>query len=157
MKLASALRALPLLLVGAACGGAPEASGPPELLYGVEECDRCRMILSEPRYAAAAQAPDGAELAFDDLGCLVRSLDPQAAEGWRAWVHDHSTGEWLTAGEAVYVESPDLPTPMGYGLAAFARRSEAERFGREHQGALLSWQQVLARAGEGTPSTPHRD
>lgn len=138
-----------LLLVGvlAACGGGDASpAAPPEILYGVDECAYCRMIVSDPHHAAVARSPEGEEARFDDLGCLAEFLQA-APDGtaWKAWVHPRGESEWRPAEEALYVLLPDLVTPMGSALAAFASDEQARQAAPE--GAdLLTWTELLAES-----------
>lgn len=138
-----------------ACGrAAPE--GPPEIRYGLDACDRCRMTIDDPRFAAALRTQDGEVLRYDDIGDLVAELEERGIEGGEAWLHDYEDGGWIRAAEAVLVRT-DLPTPMGSGLAAFADRSAAERLVAERGGQLLEWsalagdREVLEQDNQPTP------
>jgi copper chaperone NosL len=61
-------------------------------------------------------------------------------------VADYDSHEWLAAPEAFYMQSPELPTPMGSGLAAFHDRSAAETLAAQLGGRLLTWEEVLTEA-----------
>ena len=108
-----------LLLTG--CG--EQTTGPVDLRFDRVTCERCRMVLSDPRHAAQVRvtAADGRSLvhAFDDLGCAVIWLESRPerdAPGTEVWVSDWRTGDWIDAASAAYVA--DQVTPMGYGLGA---------------------------------------
>jgi len=141
-------------LAGASACGRPVSSGPPELRLGVDACDGCGMAISEPRYAAAVLAEDGPErkvLKFDDVGCLARwEAGAQSSTVRGRWVHDRTSGAWIVAATATYVQARDLITPMGSALAAFATRSDAEALVAERGGEVLSWDAILARARDGS-------
>jgi len=131
-----------LLLV--ACGASEPRPVP--IAWNEDICSHCRMAISQPELAAEAVGTAGRVEMFDDIGCLVEWLrEPDAPEGLTPFVTDRPTGEWLRADEAVFVQSPELPTPMGYGLAAFADREAARSLARELGGSLLSWHEVRAR------------
>lgn len=102
-----------------ACGGA-EPAGPPELRLGLDECSYCRMIISEPRFAAAGRRDDGEEARFDDLGCLLHFRAERGATRWTFWLQDATGGGWLAAEEAWIAHDPATITPMGHGNLAFA-------------------------------------
>lgn len=140
-----ALAALALL---AACArGVPEA-GPPEIHAGADECDHCRMILSDPRFAAAAVDASGETARFDDLACLLNYLAGWGERPLSAWVQDYDRSGWLRAEAASFVRLPHLPTPMGSHLVAVSSRDRAEELGREGaDGEVLHWRDLLA-AGE---------
>lgn len=145
----AAVCGLPGVVLGAllaltACGGSG-GSEPPDMQYGLDECAHCRMIVSEPRHAAALVYADGRTLRFDDLGCLVGHLESAPVEpNGRIWVHD-ADGRWLDAREAVYRQAPDETTPMGYGFLAV-------RIDEGSGANLLDWSRlpaaVLARQAE---------
>lgn len=142
-------RVLPvlLLLAGAlACGGGASPAAPPEIVYGADECAHCRMIVSDPRHAAAARSPRGDEARFDDLGCLAEHLRA-APDGtaWQAWVHAEGEADWRRAEETWYVHLPDLVTPMGSGLAAFAGEARA-REAAAVEADVLTWTELLAES-----------
>lgn len=128
------------LLLFAGCSAAGP-TGPPEIRYGEEECSRCRMIVGEPRFAAAARLDQEVRI-FDDLGELFET--PLQA-GEQAWVHDAESGAWIDARAATYVRFSDLKSPMGYGLLAFADQARARVRAASQGGTVLSFQQAAKR------------
>lgn len=99
---------------------------PPVIRYGEDICAECRMIVSEPKFTAALY--DGREWKkFDDIGCMDIYRQKQSVSG-TAWVHDHTTEQWLPNERAVRVFSKNLRTPMGYGKAAFSSQEAAKNF-----------------------------
>lgn len=137
------MRRLGLLLAGvlslSAC--AAEEAGPPEILYGLEECSACGMIISEERYAAAVTEAGAETLKFDDLGCMLRSRDRIAADAG-IWVHDVDTGEWVDGTAAWYLRSEPTLTPMGSGVLAFSAREVALRRGGSGE-EVYDWNELL--------------
>lgn len=140
-------RALPWLAISylllAGCGG---RAGPdvPEILYGEDICDRCRMVISEERHAAGALV-EGREYRFDDPGCLREFLESESGGALAAaWVHDQ-TGSWLRAEEAWFVEDPERGTPMASGILAFGSEEAAAAAGRRHGGEPVRWVELAGR------------
>jgi nitrous oxide reductase accessory protein NosL len=145
---------LPLLLLltvlVAACGGGPDTTAPPEILYGQDVCDRCNMIISEERFAAAYWTTGGVARRFDDVGGMLAYYYEESEEVASFWVHDYAGGRWLPAEEATYAFAPDLITPMGFGVVALATAAEAEALAAGHEGAhVLTFDQLLAEAEAG--------
>ncbi len=102
------------------CFGETE-TGPVKIVYGRDTCDYCRMIISDPRFAAQIRRGPGATAyKFDDIGDAVFFLDEQA---WKAedavefWVMDVDKGRtWLDARAVYYLTG--LQSPMAYGFGA---------------------------------------
>lgn len=114
-----------LTVAAAACAAGPPP--PAALDTRSDTCRNCRMVASDPHFAAQIVA-DGEEPAFfDDLGCLREYLGRQRLlpQGAAIYVADHRTGAWVPASSAVYTRLLGPATPMGGGLAAHA--DEASR------------------------------
>lgn len=135
---------LALCLVGmlaAACS--PAADGPPEIVVDHSTCAHCGMLISEPRYAAAFRI-DGRDSVFDDVGCLLQSLqDESASAAAEVWFRDVDDGSWLTADEAVFVHAAGLPTPMAGGIVATKSREDADELAARRAGEVLATFEAL--------------
>lgn len=151
-------RLLPAMVIGlvaAACGSGAES--PPDLSLGRDVCDRCGMIISEARFAAAYWVGDENWL-FDDIGGMLVFADMAGdIDRMSAWVHDYDSEEWINAEDAFYVMESSIQTPMDFGVAAFADRSRADSFAAEHSTSAVSWVALVdkAKVGEIEPSGRH--
>ncbi len=119
----------PLAAFLAACGkkgGWPE--GMAEIKWDRDTCVRCRMVISDRRFAAQLRGgPKETVFKFDDIGCLVFWMKEQAEKyPWmaepatRQWVADFNSRSreemrWLDPKRALYVTRT---SPMGYNFAA---------------------------------------
>jgi copper chaperone NosL len=121
------------LLLAAGC--AAHADGPPDIVLDRDACSHCGMLISDTRHAAALRTADGAVRVFDDIGCL-RNAAGQAV-GARMWVHDAADGSWMDAGEATFVVSPEVRTPMAGGVLAFRRAADAEQGAAKYHGRIV--------------------
>ena len=115
-----------LLPQGAGCSDVEPSDGPGRIRFDRDTCERCRMLISDYRFAAQARV-DGARAAYkyDDIGCAVihlKHLDRDTDASTRIGVADlTSTGErvvWREARTARYL--PGRSSPMGYDHAAVA-------------------------------------
>ena len=104
-------RALAATALLAACG---PAQGPEPIAWDEEPCAHCRMLISDPAFAAQLRAGDGSVESFDDPGCLLAQLGERRPR--EIWFHHLREGRWI-AGDRVAFE-PVPRTPMGYGLGA---------------------------------------
>jgi len=108
-----ALAALALLLALGACGP-PE--GPRPIAWDREPCAHCRMLISDPAFAAQLQLADGTVESFDDPGCLFARLAAQPGPVHALWFHHLREDRWLRGDAVAFVRV--APTPMDFGFGA---------------------------------------
>ncbi|MFZ5896941.1 MAG: hypothetical protein ACOY0T_38140 [Myxococcota bacterium] len=96
-----------------ACRGSANPTDPP---WGKQACANCRMLVSDPRFAAQALSPVGERVYFDDIGCLVSYLADKPGVK-KSWVRD-ANGTWLEAASARY--RGGATTPMDFGISVDA-------------------------------------
>jgi len=128
MKFLKLILLIPVFLFLTACEE-EQTTGAVKIRWDREICARCAMAVSDRNYSA--QVRGGREgkkpkvYKFDDVGCAVIWLDKQ---NWKddprteIWVNEYSTGKWIDARKAWYVEMKN--TPMDYGLGAQTAKAE---------------------------------
>jgi copper chaperone NosL len=131
-----------LLLLGAC------ETGPREITVGAEECSHCRMIVSEDRFAAQVRTEQGRTHVFDSIECLVEYVqDAERQQGEQfsgMWVSNFlDPGSWLEARQAYYLQSPELRSPMGLNLSAYATEGDLHAHRSEFGGEVFDWAGVL--------------
>ncbi len=119
------------------------ATGPPSVRLGDSVCAQCNMIISDERWATATiiEGPRGGEpRLFDDFNCQVafESEHPDTAALAR-WSHSFTTSEWIQTQNAYFLMSPNLRTPMGSQVAAFATQAELDGARRELTGNEMTF------------------
>jgi copper chaperone NosL len=136
-----------LALVTAACGAS--AAGPPTIAIDATACSYCGMLVSEPEYAAAYRPAGGEPWIFDDIGCMVKALRHEKAPIVEIWVQDAAGGGWIDAGEAVFVSSPNIRTPMHGGILAYPTARAAADAAAGHGGDVIaSFTDLMNRTGD---------
>lgn len=126
----------------AACGN-DKQTGPVDVKWDRDSCQRCQMMLSERNFSAQIRVfPPGKRskvFKFDDIGCAVLWLSKEglSKEGLNKegpaqsynndpkteiWVNDYKTKKWINAKQAWFVKG--VITPMGYGLGAQSEKVE---------------------------------
>lgn len=146
----AAATTLSLLILGCARGA---GSIRPQIEYGVDACDECRMVISDPTWASVAVNREGRVVRFDDLHCLAGFLAGQRGD-WRVWVHVVDTDAWLDASGAWFTRRTERVTPMGSGWTAYARHTAAASGSSAEP---LSWGRFRAEAqqdGRGSAPEP---
>ena len=146
MKLRAITIVLLVSVVLTACGADSDASGPPDIQYGRDVCVQCGMIINEEKFAAAYTLDDGTEKSFDDVGGL---LIHQRSTGdvlnlEQTWVHDFETTEWVDVGNAYFVATLSVSTPMGHSILAFDDEARAQAFASSVDGEVVRWGVVFA-------------
>ena len=139
---------LAALFVLAAC-----ADGPRQIQVGAEECAHCRMLVSENRFASQLVTDRGRSYIFDSIECMAEFLDEgtevEEERVGSLWVTDFTRpGEWMEAGEAHFLRSDELRSPMGMNLSAFADEAAVREHQADHGGEILSWAEVRALVAE---------
>ncbi len=104
------------------------------------------MAISEPRYAAQVVDKDGGQYKFDDIGCMLSFIRKQNLQNSGAvfFAMDYLTGkDWLPVNSATFVRSPEVPSPMSSGLAAFRDTNTAKDFAAKNKGQVLTFTELL--------------
>jgi copper chaperone NosL len=152
-----ALALFSLISAGMIGCGERDETGPPTLNLGSDVCDSCKMIISDPNFAAACvvRTPDGRTfaVAFDDIGCLLdyqRALADGIIE--QRYAADYNSGAWLDAGEAFYIQSPDIRSPMASGIIASKTREGVDRLAQRFKRPVLSFDELDGLVGPTDPA-----
>lgn len=132
-------------IVSAGCGARPSGPQPPDIAFGRDVCEQCGMIISEARFACATVLDDGSSHKFDDIGEMVMyHFDHPDQQVTAYFVHDYNTEAWTRAEPAFYVQSDNIKTPMGHGLAAFAAKTDAEAYATKAGGKVFNFDEMRA-------------
>lgn len=129
---------LTLLVMGALGAGLWQMAAPPEGPVAVPfdrvSCARCRMLVSDPRFAVQLHDATGTVHFFDDPGCalLYRAGVPGAP---RLYFRDASGAGWLAESEVAFERVPE--SPMAYGFRAVRRGSADDSLDPAQVFALL--------------------
>lgn len=102
-------------------------AGPDPISVGTDTCDRCRMLISDVRFAGEYVSP-GKVAKFDSLD----ELKAAAPHGATLYAADFTSGHLVPLPESTLVSDPKAPIPMGGTTLAFASKEEAERFVERH-------------------------
>ncbi len=145
MKLSVHVAGLGLAAAIALPSGACRQTPPqPVEIQPEDVCARCKMAISERRYASEFLTKDETAYKFDDVACLlilIREMRHQEDVA-AVFVVDYQTRDWIRAQDAFFVRSQSLKTPMGGGIVAFRARSRAEAAAAQFHGELLRFADI---------------
>jgi copper chaperone NosL len=120
---------------------------PTPIAYGTDACVHCGMIISDPRYGAELVTKTGKVYKFDAIECLATFfLEGRIAreDAHSLWVTNFADpGRLIPTSDAHFLRSPQLHSPMGMNLAAFATHAEREAAKRQHGGSEATWDDIL--------------
>lgn len=131
-----------LLLVLSSCSSDPEP-----INFGVDNCDYCKMTISDNRYGAELVTNKGRKYKFDDLHCIKAFVDDEhvKAEQVRSmWLVDFSVTEKLIPAENSYLlQNERLQSPMGSNIAAFENADSIAKYQSTYSGIEIKWEEFL--------------
>lgn len=131
---------LTLMLYIVACQSNPEP-----IVYGEDNCENCKMTISDPKYGAELITDKGKIFKFDSVECLAdysRKIGSQSIASM--WVTDLKTPESLiNTKDAFYILSDNLRSPMGLNLSAFSKIEDLDNAISEFSGSKISWDEIL--------------
>ena len=114
---------------------------PEKVHWDRDMCERCKMAVSERKYAAEVIDPKTHKhYKFDDIGCAILWFKEEKLDWFDQaiiWVKDGKSGQWIDARKAYY--STDKITPMGYGFTAYANKADAGN------GEVIGFEEVVRR------------
>jgi len=123
------------------------SSQPEPINYGHDECDFCRMQISDNRYGCELITDKGKVFKFDEAGCmieyaLVENLIGDANQ--KFLVTDFAVPEtFIDANNGFYVHNENFRSPMGLNVMAFDSEVSRQKFVAENSGHLLNWIDVI--------------
>lgn len=130
-----------MLLLFSACSSSKE---PVPIKLNSDQCDYCKMIISDEKFCAELLTGKGRAYKFDDISCLVKyTRENTLSANDFLFVADISEANKLNeAGSVFYVRSNSLKSPMAGNTVAFSSREDAQHFASENNTEILSWEQV---------------
>ena len=125
MKLFSKLFLASSMIVLAACA----KTGVQEIAVGKDQCDNCKMTISEPKYATQLITEKGRNYKFDDVSCLkdYEVSNAETTVNAAEYVVDFPSGKFIEATTATFIKGGDIKSPMGGNTQAFTDKAAAEK------------------------------
>lgn len=122
------------------------------------ECEICGMWIDQymgTRHVITLK--DGTLKSFCSLVCTAKYLKKHKGDVKKIEVADFLTEKLVCADNAFYLEESDIPAVMSYiSRVAFAEKSDAEKFQKEHGGRVITFNEALKNQlpGSGAEKKP---
>jgi copper chaperone NosL len=121
-------------------------TGPSPIHYGQDNCDYCKMGISDRRFGFEILTQKGKAYKFDDMHCLlefIRSDRLSKNEINEIYFTDFSgNGQWTRAAASYLLKSSALHSPMNGDIAAFASFDSMSKYKNDLQGQPVSWKEL---------------
>ncbi|TVQ01881.1 MAG: hypothetical protein EA359_13045 [Balneolaceae bacterium] len=118
---------------------------PQTIHFGSDQCDYCRMMITEQEFASQAVNNQGRAFKFDSVECMAAyDLTAENRDNIHSmWVPNFlNRDEWLEADSAAFLHSETLRSPMGLFLSAYADRASATPILQEYGGEIVDYNRV---------------
>ena len=124
------------------CGSGSDNEFPPEITLGQDACNNCFMLINEKRFAASVWLENGEAKRFDDIGCMLEFIKKNDDRIKSYWVYDYKTKGPVKAETAFFINSKNIITPMGFGIAAFNSEETAHKFAKQNNTKVVSFKEL---------------
>jgi copper chaperone NosL len=100
---------------------------PVPIEYGYDQCDACKMIISDQRFGSELITTKGKVYKYDAIECLLPELKKQGRDHYKyVLVSDYlNPGSLIDYYNATFVVCKDIPSPMGGNLSAYSNFEDA--------------------------------
>lgn len=119
---------------------------PQPIRIGQDNCDYCKMTISDNRFGAEIVTKKSKVYKFDDEHCVVAFLNSnKIAKPGIAGIYftDFSNPHQLIKAEqAFFLQSPSLKSPMNGNIAAFSQEDSLDKMLPSFYGNKISWEDV---------------
>lgn len=146
-KLSVQITSAPLLffcLLTLCLGGC--STKPQALRIGQDNCDFCKMTISDNRFGAEIVTKKGKIFKFDDEHCIIGFLNSKTvAKQDIAGIYftDFSVpNELINVEQAHFLQSPALKSPMNGNVAAFSNEDSMQKIFQQLNGNKISWEEM---------------
>lgn len=122
------------------------STGPVPVKYGTDNCQFCKMTISDKRFGAELVTSKGKPYKFDDVHCLAEFLKGNnnlKQDAPKIYFVDFISGELLPSSTAVLYHSESFKSPMNGNIAAFSNRQNLAKISDQYLGNDTSWEQVV--------------
>ncbi|MCU0359188.1 MAG: nitrous oxide reductase accessory protein NosL [Bacteroidia bacterium] len=125
------------LVFGVSCSSA----GPEPISLNKDNCDYCKMTISDSRFATELKTDKGRVYKFDDMSCMLNYKKENSNAGSATYyVSDYlSPNALLVADSLFYISGDALASPMGGNVAAFSNPDSAQVYAMRFSAQPLTW------------------
>ena len=122
------------------------SSGPQEIKYGSDNCNFCKMTISDNRFSSEILTKKSRVYKFDDSHCLIEFLHSNAINNENiSKIYFSNFSEphnFIESKDALFFKSELLKSPMGGNTAAFNNTDSLKKISGIHEGSEVTWEEL---------------
>ena len=118
---------------------------PQPLRIGQDNCDFCKMTISDNRFGAEIVTRKSKIFKFDDEHCIIAFLNSKkVAQQDIAGIYftDFNTHQLINVEKAFFMQSPALKSPMNGNVAAFSNEDSLQKILQQLNGNKIYWEEM---------------
>lgn len=135
---------LTLAAFGLSCSVEPEP-----LAYGKDACHHCKMVLMDQKFGAELVTTKGKVYKFDDINCMINFMHSEIKDDreiqFRLVTDFSQQGQLIDVGNAFYVKSSQIKSPMASQVAAFEDYEIMNQHKEDLMGIYLTWGELITQ------------
>jgi copper chaperone NosL len=118
---------------------------PREIEYNQDQCDECKMMISDPRFGAELVTSKGKVYKYDAAECMIRAVKKNKDTDYvHILVTDFTQPKRLIdAQSASFLIDENRPSPMGANLSAYSTKSDIDQQVISDASQILTWEQTI--------------
>lgn len=118
--------------------------GPQPIKINHDQCDFCRMTITENQFSCEIETDKSKIYKFDDLTCMRKFAKANGSiPVAHYWISNYSKpGTFIDAANAFFVKSEQFMSPMNGNTAATDNETAANELAHQHNCTVLHWNEV---------------
>jgi len=119
---------------------------PQPISYGTDACHFCKMTIMDNKYGSELITSKGKVFKFDAVECMINYTIQNAEQTEKAnlYVTNYEDPhDWILANNAVFLRSPNLPSPMGQFITSVKKMESAKEIQLEMGGEIQNFDEVI--------------
>ena len=136
MKILKSLVILSSFAAVVACSKA----GPEAIATGKDQCENCKMTITDTKYATQLVTEKGRVYKFDDIKCMqdYAMSNAEAAKNAKTYVADFASGEFFDSSTAIFIKDGSIKSPMGGNTQAYKDKAAADKAAVEFGATVMA-------------------
>ncbi len=118
---------------------------PEKIKYNYDQCESCKMSISDTRFACEFLTEKGRAYKFDDLSCMNSfAMANTNMKVKNYFINDYlNTQELIPIEQLIFIKSENINSPMAGNIAAFLSKDSADAYAADLAAEKINWQNVI--------------